>query len=86
MPSWRECLTSEAYSAQIHLLRNGNVCVFSRNCEDRSQAFPDVATAIRTAAEGVPLPVHVMGFIPREYNKEVQGSHCNHTCQRDLSR
>ena len=39
-------------SLQIHLLKNGNVCVFSRNCENRSQAFPDVATAIRTAAEG----------------------------------
>ena len=39
---------------QIHLLKSGEVRVFSRNCEDRSQAFPDVATAIRTAAEGEP--------------------------------
>ena len=41
---------------QIHLLRSGSVSVFSRNCEDRSQAFPDVATAIRTAAEGLSRP------------------------------
>ena len=39
---------------QIHLLKSGEVRIFSRNCEDRSQAFPDVATAIRTAADGEP--------------------------------
>ena len=61
----------EPVRAQIHLLRNGSVCVFSRNCEDRSQAFPDVATAIRTAARGLPCPTHVM------YNlqEEQQGTH-----------
>lgn len=41
------------------------MCVFSRNCEDRSQAFPDVATAIRTAAEGTPLPSYPSDCFPR---------------------
>ena len=61
--SWHEYLTSEHCSAQIHLLRNGSVCVFSRNCEDRSQAFPDVATAIRTAAEGGLVSSHVISVM-----------------------
>lgn len=39
--------------AQIHLLTGGEVKVFSRNCEDRSPSFPDVAEAVRAAAAGV---------------------------------
>ena len=46
------------------------MCVFSRNCEDRSQAFPDVATAIRTAAEGVLLPSQVISHSTR-YKRRV---------------
>ena len=38
--------------AQIHLLPGGQVRVFSRNCEDRSPSFPDVADAVRAAASG----------------------------------
>ncbi|KAK9793179.1 hypothetical protein WJX73_007861 [Symbiochloris irregularis] len=38
--------------AQIHLLPDGSVKVFSRNCEDRSPSFPDVADAVRAAAKG----------------------------------
>ena len=37
---------------QIHLLADSSVRVFSRNCEDRSRGFPDVADAIRAAAHG----------------------------------
>ena len=34
------------------------VKVFSRNCEERTQSFPDVANAIRAAAEGeLPEPI-----------------------------
>ena len=38
--------------AQIHLLHDGSVKVFSRNCEDRTPSFPDVADAVRAAAKG----------------------------------
>ncbi|GAB4816048.1 hypothetical protein N2152v2_003094 [Parachlorella kessleri] len=38
--------------AQIHMLPGGQVKVFSRNCEDRSAAYPDVAVHIREAAQG----------------------------------
>lgn len=41
-------------SAQWSLLR-AQVKVFSRNCEDRSTHFPDVANAIRAAAAGSTL-------------------------------
>ena len=42
--------------AQIHLLPGGEVKVFSRNCEDRSPSFPDVAEAVRHAAKGTLSP------------------------------
>lgn len=35
--------------AQIHLEPDGAVSIFSRNCETRTNAFPDVASAIRKA-------------------------------------
>ena len=38
--------------SQVHLLADGKVLVFSRNCEDRSGSFPDVGDAIRAAAAG----------------------------------
>lgn len=38
--------------AQIHLLKDGSVKVFSRNCEDRTASFPDVVAAIKHAAHG----------------------------------
>ncbi|KXZ42596.1 hypothetical protein GPECTOR_132g608 [Gonium pectorale] len=36
--------------AQIHLLPGGQVRIFSRNCEDRTEAFPDVCALVRAAA------------------------------------
>ena len=38
--------------SQIHLQKDGQVHLYSRNCEDRSQSFPDVAEATRAAAAG----------------------------------
>lgn len=38
--------------AQIHLGDDGQVKIFSRNCEDRTQSFPDVVMLIREAAKG----------------------------------
>lgn len=38
--------------AQVHLLADGSVRVFSRNCEDRTASFPDVVAAIKQAAQG----------------------------------
>ena len=40
---------------QIHLQADGCVHLFSRNCEDRSASFPDVADAVRAAAAGAAL-------------------------------
>jgi DNA ligase-1 len=47
-------LKYDGIRAQIHLQRDGAVKVFSRNCEDRSASFPDVADAVRAAAAGAP--------------------------------
>ncbi len=38
--------------AQIHVLEDGRVCVFSRNCEDRTASFPDVVAAMLHATQG----------------------------------
>ena len=38
--------------SQIHLLPDGSVKIFSRNCEERTVAYPDVVAAIRQAAQG----------------------------------
>ncbi|DBB01067.1 hypothetical protein WJX77_004280 [Trebouxia sp. C0004] len=38
--------------AQIHLLSDNSVKVFSRNCEDKTASMPDVVAAIQAAAEG----------------------------------
>ena len=38
--------------AQIHLLQDRSVKVFSRNCEDKTAAFPDVVEVIQTSATG----------------------------------
>ena len=45
-------MTSCLCPGQIHLHTNGDVRVFSRNCEERTGSFPDVADAIRSAAAG----------------------------------
>ena len=42
----------DTWCAQIHLQKDGQVHLYSRNCEDRSQSFPDVADATRAAAAG----------------------------------
>ena len=42
--------------AQIHLLSDNSVKVFSRNCEDKTASMPDVVAAIQAAAKGT-LPV-----------------------------
>ena len=41
---------------QIHLQKDGQVHLYSRNCEDRTQSFPDVADATRAAAAGAHGP------------------------------
>lgn len=41
--------------AQIHLLPDNTVKIFSRNCEDKTVSMPDVVAAIQAAAEGLPL-------------------------------
>jgi DNA ligase 1 len=38
--------------SQIHVLSDGQIKVFSRNCEDRTSSFPDVAAQIRDAMRG----------------------------------
>lgn len=38
--------------AQIHLLPDSTVKVFSRNCEDKTASMPDVVAAIQAAAKG----------------------------------
>lgn len=38
--------------AQVHMAPGGQVWVFSRNCEDRTAAFPDVVQQVRDAAAG----------------------------------
>ena len=42
---------------QIHLMAGGAVRIFSRNCEDRTPSFPDVADIVRAAAAGE-RPLH----------------------------
>jgi ATP-dependent DNA ligase len=37
--------------AQLHLLACGAVRVFTRGCEDRTAAFPDVVAAVRRIAQ-----------------------------------
>ena len=39
--------------AQIHLLPDNSVKVFSRNCEDKTVSMPDVVAAIQAAAKGI---------------------------------
>lgn len=40
--------------AQVHLLSNGEVKIFSRNSEDNSQKYPDLGGIVRSALqEGV---------------------------------
>ena len=39
--------------AQIHLLPDNSVKVFSRNCEDKTASMPDVVAAIQAAAKGI---------------------------------
>ena len=67
---------------QIHLLKSGSVSVFSRNCEDRSQAFPDVATAICSAAEGLSRPRNDKGrcitCIEAHARKSPRAGHLQH--------
>eukprot|EP00803_Ostreobium_quekettii_P008788 evm.model.scf_1474EXC.2 EVM.evm.TU.scf_1474EXC.2 scf_1474EXC:16266-31624(-) len=41
--------------AQVHLLADGSVSIFSRRCEDKTAAFPDVAAAVRRAASASTL-------------------------------
>ena len=41
--------------AQIHLLPDNTVKVFSRNCEDKTASMPDVVAAIQAAAKGMQL-------------------------------
>ncbi len=41
-----------AVTAHLSMQSPPQVKVFSRNCEERTQSFPDVADAIRSAAEG----------------------------------
>ena len=48
--------------AQIHLLSDNNVKVFSRNCEDKTASMPDVVAAIQAAAEGM-LPSSLLHFV-----------------------
>ena len=38
--------------AQVHLLSDNSVKVFSRNCEDKTVSMPDVVAAIQAAAKG----------------------------------
>lgn len=45
-------LTVCLHALQIHLHKDGKVRIFSRNCEERSDSFPDVADAVRSAADG----------------------------------
>ncbi|KAG2439579.1 hypothetical protein HXX76_004931 [Chlamydomonas incerta] len=40
--------------AQIHLLPDGRVAIFSRNCEDVTDAHPDVCAMVRAAAAAGP--------------------------------
>ena len=61
-----------AVLAQIHLQADGRVHLFSRNCEDRSASFPDVADAVRAAAAGAPSPetfctLHCRTFFPTDF-------------------
>ncbi len=48
--------------AQIHLLSDNSVKVFSRNCEDKTGSMPDVVAAIQAAAEGM-LPSSLLQFV-----------------------
>ena len=41
--------------AQIHLLPDNSVKIFSRNCEDKTVSMPDVVAAIQAAAQGLSL-------------------------------
>ena len=48
--------------AQIHLLSDNSVKVFSRNCEDKTASMPDVVAAIQAAAQGM-LPSFLSHFV-----------------------
>ena len=57
LPPFLTIYSSTGLSAppvQIHLMPGGHVRVFSRNCEDRTPSFPDVAEIVRAAAIGAP--------------------------------
>ena len=55
--------TGEPYGTFCNLqYAAGQVKVFSRNCEERTASFPDVADAMRAAAEGAPLFVCTSGW------------------------
>ena len=50
---------------QIHLMAGGAVRIFSRNCEDRTPSFPDVADIVRAAAAGeCPFPLLLLDVVP----------------------
>ena len=57
--------------AQIHLLSDNSVKVFSRNCEDKTASMPDVVAAIQAAAQGM-LPSFLSHFVLWCHN-HVQG-------------
>lgn len=48
--------------AQIHLLSDNSVKVFSRNCEDKTASMPDVVAAIQAAAQGM-FPAFLLDFV-----------------------
>ncbi|KAK9840432.1 hypothetical protein WJX74_009841 [Apatococcus lobatus] len=58
--------------AQIHLLPDRSVRVFSRNCEDKTAAFPDVVEVIQTSAtdgiNGLVLDAELVA-VDRSYGK-----------------
>ncbi|KAL6766970.1 LIG6 [Auxenochlorella protothecoides x Auxenochlorella symbiontica] len=50
-------LKYDGMRSQIHVLLGGEVKVFSRNCEDRSSAFPDVGELMKEAVDPAALPL-----------------------------
>ncbi|KFM27440.1 DNA ligase 1 [Auxenochlorella protothecoides] len=50
-------LKYDGMRSQIHVLLGGEVKVFSRNCEDRSSAFPDVGELMKEAVDVDALPL-----------------------------
>ena len=62
--------------SQIHLLPDGSVKIFSRNCEERTVAYPDVVAAIRQAAQGEEgrTVAGVASGIARQFGSQTAGS------------